>query len=324
MSTDILSDIQYQTGLLNYEVPIGKGTLIEYVVLTALGDCIKESFNFPYDLTSKKLGELNVKSSARHNSKNGYVWTFGKKPESYIPNYYVCVALDEQYSKIVNVWIIPGDARVVGSHGIYVIDNVKGLKRVQKYSIDPSPYNEIFQSIDISSFPEFSNINNSDLIKQNKSIAKDIKDGRTVEDIEKEYGKEYYLKFLQWIDEHNLKKYFHPNTGIQGIFAGGYFIEITEDRFPVFNSFGKYLGYVDTNGRFIRKFKTKIDILRSEKSSKMKLVRDIIQTFTMSEGKISLERLKNECGRDDIEDIIDMFKKHGDLLYTNNEYKWIS
>ena len=137
MAADILSNKQYLAGILNPEERVGKGTMIEYVVLTVMKDCVKESFNFSYDLTSKRLGEINVKSSSKHKSQNGYEWAFSKKPNSYIPNYYVCVALDEDYKNIVHVWEIPGTERVIGSHGIHIIDNQRGLKRVSKYEVDP-------------------------------------------------------------------------------------------------------------------------------------------------------------------------------------------
>lgn len=244
METEILSDKQYIAGMLNTEAPGGKGTMIEYVVLTTLGDCIKESFNYQFDLTSKKLGEINVKSSSRLNSKNGYEWAFGKHPNSYIPDYFICVGMNNLYTEILHVWIIPGNSRLIGSHGIHVIDNPNGLKKVSKYEVNSTPYNEVLHSIDFTSFPEFKNIDNDEL-KRGMGIARSIRDGKTLDEINNEYGEEYYHKYLKWVFDNKLKTYFHINTGLVGIFSSSVFIEMTKFTYPVFDIMGKYTGYVN-------------------------------------------------------------------------------
>lgn len=320
MEVDVLAEKQYMTGLLNQDVPIGKGTMIEYVVLTALNDCVKESFNFEYDLTSKRLGELNVKSSSKHVSKNGSEWYFGKHPGSYIPDYYVCVGLDEEFKEIAHVWIIPGDARVIGSYGIHVIDNAKGLRKVSKYETDPDPYNKRYKSIDFTTFPEFQNTNN-DSLKLNRSIAKDIKEGFSVQDIEREYGEGYYLKYLKWINENDLKKCFNLKNGVIGVFSGRMFLEITDDTYPTFDYMGKYIGYMD-NGRNCPIANSTFTI--GGLPSKMKSIQETIRLFTKTEGGISLEDLKQETGIGDVEKYVGGLMSHG-IIMNNNKggYKWV-
>jgi hypothetical protein len=57
---NVLSDKQHNAGVLDPNSKVGKGTLIEYVVLITLTDCVKEDFNRRYDLTSVKFGEIKL------------------------------------------------------------------------------------------------------------------------------------------------------------------------------------------------------------------------------------------------------------------------
>lgn len=308
MEVDILADKQYMTGLLNQDVPIGKGTMIEYVVLTTLGDCVKESFNFPYDLTSKKLGEINVKSSSRIVSKNGGEWSFSKRPDSYIPDYYVCVGLNTEYTKIIHVWKVPGDERVVGTHGIHIIDNLKGLKKFSKYEVDSEPYDKVYQSIDFTSFPEFENINN-DAFKDNMSIAKSIREGVSFDDIEKEYGEGYYKKYLKWVLDNNLKKYFHIKTGLVGIFPGTLFTDMTEFKFPVFDITGKYKGYVNVDQFIEHRESTHIGI----NEDPVKLVWNAVRELSEAGDIINIEDVRCKSRIKNAETYLSWMVQYGDL-----------
>lgn len=317
MGADILSENQYLSGTLKTDTTIGKGTIIEYVVLTTLGDCVKESFNFPYDLTSKKCGEINVKSSSKHNSKNGHEWAFGKQPESYIPDYFICVGLNESYTEILHVWKIPGDARVIGSCGIHIIDNPKGLKRVSRYEVDPFPYNEVYRNIDISTFPEFENTYNEGF-KQNRAIAQSINEGYTLEKIKAEYGDKYYQEYLKWISDNNLKKYFHINTGLVGVFPSNAFIEMTEFTFPVFDIVGEYVGYVNVHD-FIR------NRMKEEKRDRKELIRNIwdsIKQLTENGESASINSIRCKTSIEDPERYLTWMLEYGDIVKTGYmEYK---
>lgn len=308
MGADILSERQYLSGTLKTDVPIGKGTIIEYTVLTTLGDCIKESFNFPYDLTSKKLGEINVKSSSRRDSKNGYEWAFGKRPDSYIPDYFVCVGLNNDYTEILHVWVIPGNARVIGSCGVHVIDSPRGLKRVAKYEVDPDLYNEVFQNIDISTFPEFENTYN-DVLKQNKAIAQSINEGYTLDKIESEYGEEYYQNYLKWISDNKLKKYFHINTGLIGIFPGNVFVEMTEFTFPVFDIEGEYVGYVNVRD-FVRN-RRKQD--RRDKNECVRSIWNAIKQLTENDEPANINSIRCQTHIEDPERYLNWMIDYGDI-----------
>lgn len=314
MSEIELANRAYQNGLLNPEVSAGKGTIIEYVVLTVMGDCVKESFNFPYDLTSKRLHEINVKSSSRHESKNGNIWTFSKKPDSYIPDHYVCVGLNETYSKIIHVWEIPGSERVVGSHGIYVIDTLRGLKRVAKYEVDPEQYNDVFQRMDISSFPEFENVNNY-LLKQNMGIAHKINEENSIKDIEAIYGFGSYAKYLEWVLDAKLKQYFNLKTGSIGLYQGTNFLEITKEQYPVYDPMGKFVGYIE-NGRLANYFAYfQLDLQNPDpRRTKMKVVMDAVKSICKTHKCATSEQIKRESGFEDIDDMLKMFVKRGSLL----------
>lgn len=321
METDILSDKQYIAGMMNTEAPGGKGTMIEYVVLTTLGDCIKESFNYQFDLTSKKFGEINVKSSSRFNSLNGHEWAFGKRPTSYIPNYFICVGMNELYTEILHVWIIPGNSRLIGSHGIHVIDSPRGLKKVSKYEVNSTPYNEVFQSIDFTSFPEFCNTKNSSLIKS-RSIAEDIKNGISITELENVYGKDCYPAFLKWIDENKLKKYVDLKTGIISIYSSERMLEITEDNYPVYNYNGGFLGCM-MNGNLTHYYFMNPDD-PDRPVPKVKRIRCVIRAYTETQNEITLGQVKKETGIDDPEPILKKLRGMGDIMEIRpNVFKYV-
>lgn len=321
METDILSNKQYISGILNTKAPSGKGTIIEYTVLTTLGDCIKETFNFPYDLTSKKLGEINVKSSSRHDSKNGYEWAFGKRPDSYIPDYFVCVGLNKEYTEILHVWVIPGNARVIGSYGVHVIDSPRGLKRVAKYEVDPVPYNEVFQSIDFTSFPEFCNTGNTDLIK-NRSLAGDLRDRKSIDELEMVYGIGCYQSFLDWIHNNKLKKYFDIKTGLIGIYQGERSLEMTEETYPTYDYMGKYMGFIK-GGRLTRYDYFSLDD-KDRPVPKIRLIRNAIRAYTETNKTITLDQIKQETGIEDPEPILNRLRQQGDIILVNHcAYKYV-
>lgn len=149
-------DVKYLKGELDPASSIGRGTIIEYVVMETLGECTKKKFDFKYDLYSEDVGEVNVKSSKRQliNISNG--WNFNTKTNEYKPDYCVCVALDEYYSKILHVWIIPPE--VITTQRIIIPDTERGLKKVKDYEVDASKYDITLQNIDISRYPEFRNV----------------------------------------------------------------------------------------------------------------------------------------------------------------------
>lgn len=148
-------------GTLNPNSGRGIAVITEHVVFKVLNDCEKcntfRTYNAKYDLISKSLGTINVKTSALHIYSS---WRFGKRKEQTIPDYYICLGFDEDRTEIIKVFQIPGKDSIVRYYGIFITNTQKGLGRVKQYEIDAVPYNNFYQNLDIYTLPEFSNYNN--------------------------------------------------------------------------------------------------------------------------------------------------------------------
>jgi len=153
----------YLHGIMNPKSNIGIGIITEYIVCKIL-KCFKcntyDNFNAPYDLISEKYGTINVKSSKlyKRNNANSFVWEFSKHENSKIPDYYVCVGFNENRYEILKIWIIEGDSNLVTKRGICITNSEIGLKRVKKYEVNHIIYNEMYKNLDITTLPEFRNI----------------------------------------------------------------------------------------------------------------------------------------------------------------------
>jgi hypothetical protein len=159
----------YLNGIVKPISTIGIGIITEYVVSKVLSDCIKcntvDNFCAEYDLISKKYNTINVKSSKLYpNTKRrrGF-WNFAKKYIAKIPNYYICIGFNEDKTEILHVWIIPGNSTLVRNSGIKISNSDIGLSRVIKYEVDITPYNEVYQNLDIYSLPEFCNFKQNNI-----------------------------------------------------------------------------------------------------------------------------------------------------------------
>jgi len=322
MSVAITSNQQYMTGTLNTQRTIGKGTIIEYVVMNTLGNCRKARFNYDYDLHSQKYGSINVKSSSRHKPDVSSTWRFQKPPKSYIPDYYICVGLNDDFTKILHVWAIPGTAKIVRSHAIVITDSIKGLKRAEEYELDHVPYEKTFQTIDLTEFPEFSNMN-VDNFEQYQLIADDVKHGYSPADIIDEHGLDCYKGYLNWVKGSEFKKCFNLYNGAIGVYSDDLFVngkfptecfaEISTSLYPIYDYTFKFTGYY-YNGSIL-----KPAVQPSEHKSKMKTIEGIIKLYTIKYGKISIEDLKRELQEkqidvDNIEMVLRKFMMRGDLL----------
>ena len=151
---------KYLHGVLNPDSTVGLAVLTETVVSSVLQDCIKcnivGSFNSPYDLISDQYGTINVKSSTLRESNT---WQFNKRDNQTIPDYYICIGLDEFRFNVLKVFIIPGNSNLVTSGGISITNTTRGLVRSKEYMVNEIPYNEIYQSLTINELPEFKNYN---------------------------------------------------------------------------------------------------------------------------------------------------------------------
>jgi len=214
---------QYIRGVLDPKSFSGRGTVIEYVVLETMGDCTKQKFNYKYDLYSDKLGEINVKSSLLKYIDNHQFWNFIINPKGYVPDYYVCVALDQYYAKLLHVWEIPGKSNVVRNKGIMIRNSEKGLERFKEYEVDVSRYDEIYKTLDITKYPEFNNLD-----KNETSLS--------------------YLSY-DW-DKDPVITYFNRETGEVGTEKGEHSLELDRDRYPLYDHDRVYCGYVE-NGKFV-------------------------------------------------------------------------
>lgn len=197
---------------------IGRGTVIEYVVLETMGNCSKMVFNHCYDLYSHRLHKVNVKSSKLYKKAN--YWSFSINAAGFVPHYYVCVALDELYDKILHVWEIPGKSEVVGFKRIVVTNTLNGLERFRKYEVEPSKYNDVFQNMDISKYPEFRG-----LTKESIKLVR--RDPRCVK-----------------LEAH-IKTYFDRNTGIIGNELGDSSLELSNECYPLYDHNNAYHGYIE-------------------------------------------------------------------------------
>jgi len=318
------------TGTLNAQRSVGKGTIIEYVVMEALEDCQKARFNYPYDLYSQKYGTINVKSSSRHKPDVSSTWRFQKTPQSYIPDYYICVGLNEDFTDIRRVWAIPGTAKIVRSHAIVITDSIRGLKRAKKYELDPEPYELAYKTIDITKLPEFSNIN-VDNFEQYQLITGNVRQGYSPADIIDEYGLECYNEYLNWVQDSKFKKCFNLYNGaicvcsegsfLDGKFPTECFAELTPSLYPIYDYAFKFTGYY-YNGSIL-----KPAMKPSEHKSKIKTIQGIIKLYTIKYGKISIDDLKRELQDkqidvDNIEMVLKKFMQRGDLLRNSpTEYR---
>lgn len=322
MRVTIASDIQHVAGTLDTQHPVGRGTIIEYVVIHTLHDCTKTSFNYCYDVYSQKYGTINVKSSSRHKSNVNSTWNFRKTPTSYTPDYYICVGLNEDFNKILHVWAIPGNAKIVVSTGINITDSKQGLKRANEYELDHYPYETTFQTINIESLPEFSNINTENF-KKYQTIAKCVVKGYSPMDLIDEYGIECYEEYLYWVKKSKLQKCFNVFNGSIGIYSNGRgmsgdfptdcFVDISESTYPLYDYTWKFIGY-QRNGMFIKPM-----VKPSEHQSKQKTILYIIKLYTAKYGKISIDDLKRELEErkidvDNLEMALRKFMQRGDLL----------
>lgn len=151
-----------RTGKLNPNTTTGLALISEHVVKTALTDSRAYNENNPnaeYDLESKALGYINVKSSKLHAQKlsNNGRWSFSKNTNSKEPDYYVCVGFNTERTKIIKVWIIPGNT-LFHKYGLKITNSIKGLKHILTYETNPSAYDEIYQRLTITELKAFKNI----------------------------------------------------------------------------------------------------------------------------------------------------------------------
>lgn len=146
-------------GTVKLESSNASGIIAEYVVECVLNDTLnlnKVNFHSDCDLVSKSLGRVDVKSSQFYIRPPRKAWHFAKKAASKIPDNYVCLGFDEGKTKILHVWVIPGDSAVVAVHGVWISES--RLKRVSQYEIDSTPYNTVYQNLNVHELPEFKNL----------------------------------------------------------------------------------------------------------------------------------------------------------------------
>lgn len=157
---------QYFHGNLDPNSRLGAGVISEHVISLVLNctNCNSEYFNSEYDLMSEKYGTINAKSSRLkiHGDTNSYNWNFRILSNAKIPDHYICVGFNEDRSEIMRVWIVPNNADIVAKCSITVTNSPRGLKRASQYEVDPTPYDEVYQSLDITTLPEFRNIKQND------------------------------------------------------------------------------------------------------------------------------------------------------------------
>jgi hypothetical protein len=151
-------------GTLNPDSSAGLGIITEHVVLTVLGDAINynttDYFNSKYDLYSPLYENINVKSARLYQHKECKTthWKFAIHNGESRPDTYICLGFDSKRSKIEHVWIIPAYMYLIKKCGISIVNSEKGLQRAYQFEVDPTQYNEVYQSLNIYSLPAFCNL----------------------------------------------------------------------------------------------------------------------------------------------------------------------
>jgi len=269
-------------GILDPTSDYGRATITEYVVLNVLGDCTKEKLNAPYDLTSKKYGSINVKSSKKHNSRDIPFWEFSKRSGSYIPNFYACLAMSDYHHVIRHVWIIPVNFCDIESKGIRINCRGQGYEQFEKYEVDAEPYDKAYREFDNTKYLEFCNIKKSEFFK--KQLC----------EIPHNPDKTRYEEYLRWVDENEFNKNFDPETGDVSVFPNIHVIPYTENLFPVYSHNGTYIGFVE-NGIF-----TNITEKNKTRISMVMRLRSMIKSLTKYEGKANFKYIFEKFGDMDI------------------------
>jgi len=83
-------------------------------------------------------------------------WSFGKSLSSVIPDYYICTGFNGDRTELTNVWIIPGNSKLVAKTGITI--SLCNLQRVSKYEVDATLYNNAYKNLDVYTLSEFRNL----------------------------------------------------------------------------------------------------------------------------------------------------------------------
>lgn len=159
------SDRKFLKGILDINCAAAKGIVMEHVVYEVLKDCKKcndrDHFNGQYDLISTKYGNIDVKSVKIQETKNTIYsrWKFNLGCHKNNLNYYICIGLNKTRSKIIHVWLIPRNSTLITKTSISITNSTNGLSRALQYEVDATPYNKIYQNLDITTLSEFRNLN---------------------------------------------------------------------------------------------------------------------------------------------------------------------
>jgi len=146
-------------GLLNPNSNLGLGIISEFIIHKVLNNSIWyngniDTFNYKYDIYCEQYGNINVKFSNFKNEKNS--WNFKlickEKPDTYI-----LMAMSFDKLNIDHMWIIPNN--ILTNVSVCISNTEIGLSRFKQYEVDITPYNKVYQNLDIYSLPEFCNLN---------------------------------------------------------------------------------------------------------------------------------------------------------------------
>ena len=161
------SDRLYFHGTSNPNLGIGVGIITEHVVYEVLGDCVKcntiDNFCAPHDLISEKYGTINVKSVAfihsnKKSESTSWIFDCFKYKNTQISDTYILIGFNEDKTEILHVWIVPKNSNIFNVSGVHITNSKRGLKRASQYEVDPTPYNTVYQNLDIYTLPEFRNL----------------------------------------------------------------------------------------------------------------------------------------------------------------------
>lgn len=107
-----------------------------------------DRWELPFKLMHKDYGIICVRTSTKKNGK----WQFSTN-RKIIPDTYFCLGFDEEWKKIEIVYIIPNEEWLSNITSLSISKNIRSrnIKRCAWFETDPSMYNNIYNSLELSS-----------------------------------------------------------------------------------------------------------------------------------------------------------------------------
>ena len=106
----------------------------------------------PYDLYDEEFGKINVKSSKRtvvyNKQRRQYLcWSFNLRCLEK-PDIFICLAYNENRTKIIKVWNIPENSDIVkNKKQLTVYDTITGTEKLNHFNVSVNNFNIALNAI---------------------------------------------------------------------------------------------------------------------------------------------------------------------------------